>query len=49
MAHPEQDRKVARRLGTRFQELDGLTHYWMLQDPERGVRVLRDFWASLDA
>ncbi|ADH66425.1 alpha/beta fold hydrolase [Nocardiopsis dassonvillei] len=49
MAHPEQDREVARRLGARFQELDGLTHYWMLQDPERGARVLRDFWASPDA
>jgi pimeloyl-ACP methyl ester carboxylesterase len=47
MAHPEQDRDMARRLGAEVQELDGLTHYWMLQDPERGVRVLRRFWESL--
>ncbi|MFD3685012.1 alpha/beta fold hydrolase [Nocardiopsis sp. NPDC058631] len=49
MARPEQDREMARRLGTGFEELDGLTHYWMLQDPERGAAVLRRFWSSLDS
>lgn len=44
MAHPAQDREVAERLGAQLIELDGLTHYWMLQDPERGVEVLRRFW-----
>ncbi|MFJ9213363.1 hypothetical protein [Streptomyces sp. NPDC102264] len=36
-----------RRLGAQLTELGGLTHYWMLQDPERGADVLRRFWASL--
>ncbi|MFE3826808.1 hypothetical protein [Streptomyces sp. NPDC059092] len=47
MAQPAQDRDVAARLGAQLTELDGLTHYWMLQDPERGADVLRRFWASL--
>ena len=29
--------------------LDGLGHWWMLQDPARGVAVLTEFWASLRA
>lgn len=49
MAHPRQDQETAERLGAAFEELDGLTHYWMLQDPERGAGVLRRFWDSLDA
>jgi pimeloyl-ACP methyl ester carboxylesterase len=49
MASPAQDRDVAERLGARFTELEGLTHYWMLQDPDRGVRALGDFWDSLPA
>ncbi len=48
MAQAEHDRYVARRLGARFHELDGLTHYWMLQDPERAVDALRGFWACLE-
>lgn len=47
MANPPQDAEVARRVGARVTELDGVTHYWMLQDPERGARALSDFWASL--
>jgi hypothetical protein len=27
-------------------ELDGLGHWWMLQDPERGARMLEAFWAA---
>jgi pimeloyl-ACP methyl ester carboxylesterase len=28
-------------------ELDGLGHWWMLQDPARGAAVLREFWAGI--
>ena len=27
--------------------LDGLGHWWMLQDPARAATVLREFWATL--
>ena len=27
--------------------LDGLCHWWMLQDPGRAATVLREFWATL--
>ncbi|MGW5862574.1 alpha/beta fold hydrolase [Streptomyces sp. NPDC055239] len=47
MAQPAQDRDMAERLGAELTELDGLTHYWMLQDPERGAEVLRRFWRVL--
>ncbi|WP_329065213.1 alpha/beta fold hydrolase [Streptomyces sp. NBC_01429] len=47
MAQPAQDRDMAERLGAQLTEFDGLTHYWMLQDPDRGADVLRRFWASL--
>ncbi|MFF2183832.1 alpha/beta fold hydrolase [Streptomyces sp. NPDC058155] len=46
-AQPARDRDMAARLRTQLTELDGLTHYWMLQDPERGADALRHFWASL--
>ncbi|MFC8075059.1 alpha/beta fold hydrolase [Streptomyces sp. NPDC057307] len=49
MAQPARDREVAARFGARLVELDGLTHYWMLQDPERAADVLRRFWAALPA
>ncbi|MFC4562278.1 alpha/beta fold hydrolase [Nocardiopsis mangrovi] len=47
MANLSQDQDIAERLGAHFTELEGLTHYWMLQDPDRGVRALRDFWDAL--
>lgn len=40
-------RRSAVRLGARFEELDGLGHWWPLQDPARGARVLEEFWASV--
>ncbi|WP_328611901.1 alpha/beta hydrolase [Amycolatopsis sp. NBC_00345] len=49
MARLDLEQETAARLGAELHELDGLTHYWMLQDPERGARVLRQFWASLDS
>jgi len=38
----------ARRAGAQLVELEGIGHWWMLQDPARGARVLEEFWASLD-
>jgi hypothetical protein len=35
---------MAQRMKARFEELDGLGHWWMLHDPARGARLLEDFW-----
>ncbi len=40
------DTEVARRLGARVERLEGLTHYWMQQDPDRAAEVLLRFWAN---
>jgi pimeloyl-ACP methyl ester carboxylesterase len=39
--------RVAARLGARTRRLDGLGHWWMLEDPGTSA-VLAQFWASLD-
>jgi pimeloyl-ACP methyl ester carboxylesterase len=44
---PARSAEVAARLGARTERLDGLGHWWMLQDPAAGVAALRTFWASL--
>lgn len=41
-------RRAAQRAGARTEVLEGLGHWWMLQDPRRGAEALRDFWSSLD-
>ncbi|MBW3574257.1 MAG: alpha/beta hydrolase [Actinobacteria bacterium] len=40
-------RRAAARAGAEVAELDGLGHWWMLQDPRRGAGVLEGFWSSL--
>ena len=40
-------RRVAERAGADVAVLDGLGHWWMVQDPRRGARVLTDFWSHL--
>ncbi|WP_214404181.1 alpha/beta fold hydrolase [Pseudonocardia lacus] len=42
----EQRRRTAARAGARVAELPDLGHWWMLQDPAAGARVLTDFWAG---
>lgn len=42
----EQRRRAAARAGARVAVLDGLDHWWMTQDPERGAALLSEFWAS---
>jgi pimeloyl-ACP methyl ester carboxylesterase len=39
-------RASATRAGATVTELDGLGHWWMLQDPARGAAVLEEFWGS---
>jgi pimeloyl-ACP methyl ester carboxylesterase len=41
-------RDSAARADARVEVLDGLGHWWMLQDPTRGAAVLRAFWDTLD-
>jgi pimeloyl-ACP methyl ester carboxylesterase len=41
--------RAAHRAGARAVDLDGLGHWWMLQDPARAARMLSDFWDSLRA
>lgn len=43
----EQRRRAAARAGARVVVLDGLGHWWMTQDPERGAAALEQFWASV--
>ena len=38
---------VAAELGARYERLDGLGHWWPVEDPDRAVAVLQDFWASI--
>jgi pimeloyl-ACP methyl ester carboxylesterase len=40
-------RRAAERAGARIAELDGLGHWWMLQDPKAGAAAIRDFLASV--
>ena len=40
-------RRAAERAGARTEVLDGLGHWWMVQDPARGAAALRGFWETL--
>jgi pimeloyl-ACP methyl ester carboxylesterase len=40
-------RRAADRAGARTEVLDGLGHWWMIEDPARGAEVLSRFWATL--
>ena len=40
-------RRAADRAGARTEVLDGLGHWWMIEDPARGAEVLTRFWATL--
>jgi pimeloyl-ACP methyl ester carboxylesterase len=40
-------RRSAERFGAEVAVLDGLGHWWMLQDPARGATTLREFFATL--
>ena len=40
-------RAGAERAGASVAELEGVGHWWMLQDPEREAKALQEFWATL--
>jgi pimeloyl-ACP methyl ester carboxylesterase len=40
-------RDSAARANAQVEVLDGLGHWWMLQDPQRGATALQKFWATL--
>lgn len=40
-------RRAAERAGARIELLDGLGHWWMVQDPARAAEVITRFWASV--
>ncbi|RZT87652.1 pimeloyl-ACP methyl ester carboxylesterase [Pseudonocardia sediminis] len=42
-----QRRRAAERAGARTVVLEGLGHWWMTQDPQRGADVLTRFWDAL--
>jgi pimeloyl-ACP methyl ester carboxylesterase len=46
---PGASAEVAARLGAHTDRLEGLGHWWMLEDPAASAAVLRSFWASLDS
>jgi pimeloyl-ACP methyl ester carboxylesterase len=39
--------RAAERAGARTEVLDGLGHWWMVQDPARGAAALTHFWETL--
>ena len=39
-------RRAAERAGARTEVLDGLHHWWMVQDPARAAAMLTQFWAT---
>jgi pimeloyl-ACP methyl ester carboxylesterase len=44
---PARSGEVAAALGASTTRLDGLGHWWMLQDPEAAAAALRAFWGSV--
>jgi pimeloyl-ACP methyl ester carboxylesterase len=46
---PARSGEVAAMLGAGVHRLDGLGHWWMLQDPAAAVGALRSFWGSVGA
>lgn len=43
----ESRRRTAALAKAQVVELDGLGHWWMVQDPALGARTLTEFWASI--
>jgi pimeloyl-ACP methyl ester carboxylesterase len=41
-------RRAAERAGAHTEVLDGLGHWWMVQDPARGAAAVTRFWETLD-
>jgi len=41
------NRRAAERAGAHAEVLEGLGHWWMLEDPQRGAAALTAFWETL--
>ena len=39
-------RRAAARAGARVETLEGLGHWWMLQDPARAASLYESFWET---
>lgn len=39
---------TAEAVGARTATLSGVSHFWPMQDPHQGAKVLNEFWDSLD-
>ena len=40
LGSPERTTEAAERAGARVEVLDGVGHWWMLQDPDQGAEML---------
>ncbi len=47
MGSDELRRRAAERAGAQTEVLEGLGHWWMVQDPARGAAALNRFWEAL--
>jgi pimeloyl-ACP methyl ester carboxylesterase len=45
---PEMSRRSAERASAQFVVLEGVGHWWMLQDPKSGAAALNQFWDSIE-
>jgi pimeloyl-ACP methyl ester carboxylesterase len=41
-------RRAGERAGARIEVLEGVGHWWILQDPARAAATLQSFWAAVD-
>ncbi|BCJ56499.1 hydrolase [Actinoplanes sp. NBRC 14428] len=44
---PARSAEVAARLGARTAQVEGVSHFWMMEDPAAAAKTLREFWSSL--
>jgi pimeloyl-ACP methyl ester carboxylesterase len=44
---PDMSRRSAERASAQFVVLEGVGHWWMVQDPATGAKTLNQFWDSL--
>jgi pimeloyl-ACP methyl ester carboxylesterase len=44
-----QRRRAAERAGAQIEALDGVGHWWLVEDPGQGSQALNDFWAAVPA
>jgi pimeloyl-ACP methyl ester carboxylesterase len=47
IGHADNRRRAGDRAGARTEVLDGLGHWWMVQDPARGAAALAGFWETV--